>query len=688
MLNEDKVSLWRIVTSIIPSLDRDKSRFFDQSECGHKARPSRIVVENPHNAASDNDGEVQNRLDGISNVEACKIRAKRVPGKEWCEYSDPKTKSVISVVKTKDGVKIEGKCWKLGKMVEVEEDAPTEVVRTAKAAEAGSTMKCESVFMSYSTATATRPEGIAAWVCDNVKTPKWWKDGIKERKAFASTSNCVLVEHGKTVTVVQLATLGKEVVTWGTCPERQRPGRQHPRNFRFPTPPETMQLGKEMLQLNHRLECSQLVGSWVSNNVTTVSEAVKEVCSREIMLPKWLEIAREEKLFDEKECRVWDSNRQQELVVERLPTGGWGAKAKCYRHTGVNQRNKPLLDLRISSNVEKNFAGAGTCIEALSELAPSGVITVPHALSYICHVNLPASGQVQWQTQVRSAGGSCSLEGLDTSGGRKASVKISREVYASPRKHHYFFSLLLQCPSEARVRRVAVPSAQVAKLQHNARWYCGSVLAPFLMKGRFTADVTPDGFITDMCQSPEFRNMTADELEMHNRKRQELRAIQDDYVNELRRRHEAEMAKRKASLGEGVLLFWTDSGGFVSFGLRDLWYDFQSQPTVAPVVRGPSVNKHSKTQKVIDAKLRRGEGTHSCHFESGDVKLAVSRRGGSVTITQAGCPASSKSSSAAPSATAAAMARGDLCGKVLATLASTNQKKSSYASAVCRAYFG
>ncbi|KAF4700247.1 hypothetical protein FOZ63_006991, partial [Perkinsus olseni] len=190
-------------------------------------------------------------------------------------------------------------------------------------------------------------------------------------------------------------------------------------------------------------------------------------------------------------------------------------------------------------------------------------------------------------------------------------------------------------------RRVAVPSAQVTKLQHNVRWYCGSVLAPFLMEGRFTADVTPDGFITDMCQSPEFRNMTANELEMHNRKRQELRAIQDDYA----------------------------------------------QPTVAPVVRGPSVNKHSKTQKVIDAKLRRGEGTHSCHFESGDVKLAVSRRGGSVTITQEGCPASSKSSSAAPSATAAAMARGDLCGKVLATLASTNQKKSSYASAVCRAYF-
>lgn len=50
----------------------------------------------------------------------------------------------------------------------------------------------------------------------------------------------------------------------------------------------------------------------------------------------------------------------------------------------------------------KNLASARTCVEALTEFAPEGVLTVPHALSYICHVNLPVNGKVQWQTQVSS----------------------------------------------------------------------------------------------------------------------------------------------------------------------------------------------------------------------------------------------------------------------------------------------
>lgn len=66
--------------------------------------------------------------------------------------------------------------------MEIKEEAPTEVIRTVQATGDGSGLKCESVFMTYSTATGARPEGIAAWVCDSVETPKWWKDGIRDRK--------------------------------------------------------------------------------------------------------------------------------------------------------------------------------------------------------------------------------------------------------------------------------------------------------------------------------------------------------------------------------------------------------------------------------------------------------------------------------------------------------------------------
>lgn len=47
----------------------------------------------------------------------------------------------------------------------------------------------------------------------------------------------------------------------------------------------------------------------------------------------------------------------------------------------------------------------------------------------------------------------------------------------------------------------------------------------------------------------------------------------------------------------------------------------------------------------------------------------------------------SKSSTAAPRATASAMARGDSCGVVFGTLASTNQEKAAYVSEVCKGYF-
>lgn len=77
----------------------------------------------------------------------------------------------------------------------------------------------------------------------------------------------------------------------------------------------------------------------------------------------------------------------------------------------------------------------------------------------------------------------------------------------------------------------------MTKLEHNIRWFCGSVLAQFLVEGRFPPEVTPDGFIHDMCEAKEYRNMTIDELAGEKRRRQKMKAIQEEYMEELRERY-------------------------------------------------------------------------------------------------------------------------------------------------------